>query len=192
MKKFVFLAVVAAILAVTIVIFLKNRQPVDMPGSVITYPSEIRPLETVLPENARADRVLIEKSKRRLTLLYRGAPLKMYDVALGNDPVGKKTKEGDGRTPEGIYAIDRRNRNSNYHRALHISYPNTADTARARSRGVSPGGEIMIHGLPNGMGAIGKLHTARDWTLGCIAVTNEEIMEIWRVVPNGTVVEIIP
>lgn len=191
------MAVVIAIMAAAIILFLKNRQPGKVPGPVVTAPPEIQqqqilPPDTMLPENARADRVLIEKGKRRLTLLHRGSPLKMYAVALGNTPVGKKTQEGDGRTPEGVYSIDRRNRNSSYHRSLHISYPNAADTAQARARGVSPGGEIMIHGLPNGMGSIGKLHTLRDWTLGCIAVTNQDIVEIWRAVPNGTVVEIVP
>jgi murein L,D-transpeptidase YafK len=139
-----------------------------------------------------ADMVLIEKKERRLTLFKNGKPLKSYMVALGSCPVGKKLEEGDKRTPEGTYIIDRRKENSSYHHALHISYPNQNDTAQATARGVPPGGDIMIHGLPNGTGFLGKMHLKRDWTRGCIAVTNPEIEEIWQVVPDGTVVEIQP
>ena len=137
-----------------------------------------------------ADRVVIEKTAHRLSLYYRDRLLKTYTVALGPDPIRPKEREGDGRTPEGTYVIDSRKRDSAFHRALHISYPNHEDRRRARRLGVSPGGAIMIHGLPNGMGAIGKAHLLRDWTQGCIAVTNEEIEELWRVVPNGTRVDI--
>ena len=136
--------------------------------------------------------MLIEKKDRRLTLLNNGKALKAYRVALGRNPEGKKSEEGDKRTPEGTYVIDRRKEQSRYHRALHISYPNPDDTAQAKARGVSPVGDIMIHGLPNGIGFVENLHVKRDWTLGCIAVTNPEIEEIWRAVPDGTVVEIVP
>lgn len=145
-----------------------------------------------LPPETVADKVLIEKKDRRLTLLSNGKTLKVYKVALGRNPEGKKLEEGDKRTPEGTYMIDRRKERSSYHRALHISYPNTADIAQAKARGVSPGGDIMIHGLPNGIGFVGNFHVKRDWTLGCIAVTNSEIEEIWRAVPDGAVVEIMP
>lgn len=145
-----------------------------------------------LPPGTVADRVLIEKKDRRLTLLNSGKTLKVYKVALGRNPEGKKLENGDKRTPEGTYTIDRRKERSSYHRALHISYPNPDDIAQANARGVSPGGDIMIHGLPNGIGFLGKLHLKRDWTLGCIAVTNQEIEEIWRAVPDGAVVEIVP
>ncbi len=150
------------------------------------------PGTSALPAGTTADRIVIDKSERSLTLFYRGQPLKTYEVALGRDPVGHKQQQGDGRTPEGRYTIDFRNRNSSFHRSLHITYPSPADVRSARQRGVSPGGDIMIHGLPNGMGAVGPLHLATDWTEGCIAVTNEEIEEIWRVVPDGTAVEITP
>jgi len=103
-----------------------------------------------------------------------------------------KEREGDGRTPEGHYIIDSRDAASNYHKALHISYPNQQDRARAAKLGVPPGGAIMIHGLPNGMGWLGSAHRLYDWTLGCIAVTDEEIDEIWNMVPVGTAVEIRP
>jgi len=139
-----------------------------------------------------ADLVVLEKSKRTLYLYQNGHMLKSYKVALGSHPVGPKTQAGDGRTPEGRYTIDFRQRNSHYHRSLHVSYPNESDRRNARRRGVSPGGEIFIHGLPNGMGALGKAHRLRDWTLGCIAVTDEEIEEIWRLVPNRTPIEIRP
>ncbi len=145
-----------------------------------------------IPAGTLADRVVIEKGARRLSLFSGARTLKVYRIALGTNPVGPKQQEGDGRTPEGTYVIDSRNKNSAYHRALHVSYPNAEDRQRARRRGVSPGGTIMIHGLPNGTGAIGRAHILRDWTQGCIAVTNEEIEEIWRLVPNGTRVIIKP
>lgn len=144
-----------------------------------------------LPPGTMADKVFIEKRDRRLTLLSNGKTLKVYKVALGRSPEGKKLEEGDKRTPEGMYIIDRRKERSSYHRALHISYPNSDDIAQAKARSVSPGGDIMIHGLPNGIGFVGKFHVKRDWTLGCIAVTNPEIEEIWRAVPDGAVVEIV-
>ncbi len=145
-----------------------------------------------LPRGTVADQVVIEKGARTLSLYHQGHLLKTYKVALGTNAKDRKEREGDGRTPEGTYVIDSRKANSAFHRALHISYPNEQDRAHARQLGVSPGGEIMIHGLPNGMGFIGKAHLLRDWTQGCIAVTNDEIEEIWRVVPNGTRVEIKP
>jgi murein L,D-transpeptidase YafK len=96
------------------------------------------------------------------------------------------------RTPEGLYRIDGRNAHSQFHKSLHISYPNARDRERAQKLGVKPGGDIMIHGLPNGQGSVGKAHLQSDWTWGCIAVTDEEIEEIWRLVPDGTVIEIRP
>lgn len=127
-----------------------------------------------------------------MDLLYKGEVWKSYRVALGGNPVGHKMQRGDSRTPEGTYVLDRRNRHSQFHRSIHISYPNSADRASARRRGVSPGGDIFLHGLPNSMGYIGAAHTARDWTDGCIAVTNEEIDEIWRVVRDGAPIQINP
>jgi len=139
-----------------------------------------------------ADRILIEKGKRRLTLLAKGRVIKTYRIALGGNPIGPKERQGDNKTPEGIYTIDSRVLDSRYHMALHISYPNEKDRKRARRLGVSPGGDIMIHGIKNGFSMVGELHTGSDWTKGCIAVTDEEIEEIERLVPNGTVVEIRP
>jgi len=139
-----------------------------------------------------ADKVLIEKKARTLTLFSKGQVVKTYKVALGGNPVGPKEKQGDNKTPEGLYTIDSRNRNSRYHLALHISYPNEKDRWRAKELGVSPGGDIMIHGIKNGVGWVGSLHSWFDWTQGCIAVTDNEIEEIDKLVPNGTVVEIKP
>lgn len=140
----------------------------------------------------KADRILVEKSARTLSLFKESKVLKTFSVALGTNPVGHKEKEGDGKTPEGFYRINGRNSQSKYHLSLRISYPNAADIAAAKKQGVSPGGEIMIHGLPNGMGALGAAHRLKDWTIGCIAVTNEEIQEIWDSVSDGTSIEIRP
>lgn len=145
-----------------------------------------------LPKDAHADKVLVLKSERALELLDHGTVLKKYRVALGGTPVGKKQKQGDHKTPEGFYVIDHRNEHSHYYRALHISYPNEDDRAEARKAGVSPGGDVMIHGLPNGLGWVGSKHRWRDWTDGCIAVTNNEMDEIWRTVADGTPIEIRP
>lgn len=139
-----------------------------------------------------ADRVLIEKTARRLTLLQRGHVLKSYRVSLGRRPEGPKQQEGDYRTPEGRYVIDARTPRSRFHLALHVSYPNAQDIAQAAARGVSPGGDIMIHGIRNGFSWVGRLHRLIDWTQGCIAITNPEIDEIARAVPDGTEVEIRP
>lgn len=145
-----------------------------------------------LRRTAIADHVVVNKTTRRLTLLRGGEVLKSYPVSLGSQPIGPKREEGDERTPEGRYVIDWRNPQSRFHLSLHVSYPDSADTAHAETRGVSAGGQIMIHGLPNGFGWIGRLHRLVDWTDGCIAVTDAEIREIWRAVPDGTPVEIRP
>ena len=139
-----------------------------------------------------ADRIIIYKRARTMELIRAGKVLKTYKIALGGEPVGPKTRQGDHRTPEGVYVIDSRNAHSQFHRSLHISYPNAADKERARKLGVATGGDIYIHGLPNGYGFIGAAHRARDWTDGCIAVTDHEIEEIWLLVDNGTPVEIQP
>lgn len=139
-----------------------------------------------------ADKVLIEKQARRLTLISKSEVIKTYNIALGGNPVGPKEREGDNKTPEGIYFIDSRNGNSGYHLSLHISYPNELDKMRARELGVCPGGDIMIHGIKNEFSPVGASHAESDWTQGCIAVTNQEMEEIYKLVPNGTLVEITP
>ncbi len=148
--------------------------------------------EAVVILNGTADRILIEKKERRLSLLTKGKVLKTYPIALGGNPIGPKERKGDNKTPEGNYVIDARNKNSRFHLSLHVSYPNEKDKKRARALGVSPGGDIMIHGIKNGLAWAGEKHAEVDWTQGCIAVTDEEIEEIVKVVPNGTAVEIRP
>jgi len=138
------------------------------------------------------DKVLVEKSERRMTLLHDGSTVKTYRVSLGREPVGDKERQGDGRTPEGTYRIDRRNAASQYHLSLHIAYPDEVHRARARKLGVSPGGDIFIHGLPNGFAWTGRAQHFTDWTAGCIAVGNDEIEEIWKLVSDGTPIEIRP
>ena len=145
-----------------------------------------------LPVGTTIDRILVEKSARRLSIFREGKKLKSYRVALGRSPIGPKEQEGDMKTPEGLYKIDSRNPQSAYHLALHVSYPSNEDNARAADRGVSAGFDIMIHGIENGGGWIGAFHRWHNWTAGCIALTDEEIEELWRVTPDGTPIEIQP
>ncbi|MEM0963854.1 MAG: L,D-transpeptidase family protein [Bacteroidota bacterium] len=140
-----------------------------------------------------ADRVVVDKSERRLWLMAGDAPLATYPVSFGARlDNGHKQREGDERTPEGVYTLDWRNPDSCCHRSLHVSYPNAEDVARAEAAGEDPGGMIMIHGLINGTGWLGRLHRLRNWTDGCIAVTNDEMDRIWDAVPDGTPIEIRP
>jgi murein L,D-transpeptidase YafK len=170
-------------------------------GLVASAPSPVaapitpaRPVTSaaVAPPVALADSIVIEKKAHKLTLFYLGRPMRSYLVALGANPVGDKLRAGDNRTPEGLFSIESRNPVSKYHLALRISYPDARHRARSQALGVEPGGDIMIHGLPNGLGAAGATHRVADWTNGCIALTDEEIEEIWNVVPIGTPVEIKP
>jgi murein L,D-transpeptidase YafK len=147
---------------------------------------------TPLPAGTKADSVLVLKKERRLILMRNAREIKEYSIVLGGEPEGKKTREGDQRTPEGRYILDYRNPRSQAHLSLHISYPNENDIVEARARGVRPGGAIMIHGIHQGYGYFGRLHRLIDWTDGCVGVTNDEIEEIWRCVPDGTPIEIRP
>jgi len=148
--------------------------------------------EITLASLIRADKVVVIKKKRVLLLVKDGEILRKYRVAIGRNPVGSKTRQGDNKTPEGEYVLDRRNRSSRFYRSIHISYPNAKDINRAQQKGVAPGSDIMIHGLPRNYEDVGELHTVTDWTRGCIAVTNAEIDEIWSFVPDGTPIEIRP
>lgn len=139
-----------------------------------------------------ADRVIIYKQQRRLVLLSRGKEVRSYKIALGGEPVGPKTRQGDHRTPEGSYILDARNANSHFYKAFHISYPDSKDIAVAKRSGVNPGGDIMLHGLPREYAWVGKAHVLHDWTDGCIAVTNQEMDELWELVPIGTPIDIKP
>jgi tetratricopeptide (TPR) repeat protein len=171
------------------------QQEVKSKGNeIITLQKKIEVLEQKVfaIQKGPADKILIEKKERRLTLISRGEVLKTYKIALGGNPNGPKERQGDNKTPEGTYVIDSRNKDSRYHLSLHISYPNEKDKQRAKELGVSPGGDIMIHGIKNGFSWVGDFHTEVDWTKGCIAVTDEEIEEIEKLAPNGTIVEIRP
>jgi murein L,D-transpeptidase YafK len=143
-------------------------------------------------ENVKVDRVILKKSERKLILMKGETVLKSYKVALGRNPIGPKKQEGDKKTPEGSYIIDRHDQKSSFHLSLHISYPSAADREQALRSGVRPGGDIMIHGIKNGMGWIGSLHRLVDWTQGCIAVTNQEIEEIYNSVSDGTPIDLQP
>ncbi|MCF6256286.1 MAG: L,D-transpeptidase family protein [Gammaproteobacteria bacterium] len=138
------------------------------------------------------DSVLVDKSEKKIYLLSEGKPLKEYDVVFGENPKGHKQQEGDERTPEGKYILDYRKADSSFYKAIHISYPNEEDKARARKIGVDPGGLIMIHGQKNGFGWLSWLMQWFNWTDGCIAVTNAEMDEIWKLVEVGTPIEIRP
>ena len=144
-----------------------------------------------LPTSIVIDKVFVDKSARTLQLLSDDKVIKSYHIALGGNPIGHKQQEGDQRTPVGSYTLDYKNEKSKLYRSIHISYPNAADKARAKSRGVSAGGDIMIHGQKNGFGALGLLNQQRDWTEGCIAVTNDEMDEIMAAVKVGTPIEIV-
>lgn len=152
------------------------------------------PLESAMskPKMYSADSIVLDKSARKLSMYDHGRLVKSYVVALGRNPVGDKVRRGDGRTPEGLYRINGRNPGSKYHLSLRVSYPSADDRALAARRGVSPGGDIMLHGLPKEFATVGALHREQDWTEGCVALTNEEIEEIWRAVPDGAWIHIKP
>ena len=161
---------------------------------VLIILAQAAPAQAQIPrlDPTRADLVVVYKSKRVLQLKRQGKLLKAFKIALGRDPHGTKRMEGDGRTPEGVYTLDWRNPNSEFYRSIHISYPHPRDLQHADRWGVDPGGLIMLHGLPNGLGAPQVGHPRIDWTNGCIAVTNEEMDEIWRRVEDGTTIIIYP
>ena len=145
-----------------------------------------------LPENTPITRLVVIKSKRQMWAYNQDTLVKIYPISLGKSPIGHKQFEGDKKTPEGIYRINERNPNSAYHKNLGISYPNAEDKAYALSQGKSPGGLIKIHGLPNKFPDIGRQHLRKDWTDGCIAVTNEEIDELFNAVVHNAEIDIRP
>ncbi len=171
-----FSAIVLVLLIAAVVAIVWLRPAPDLPPAV--------------PLSGQVDRIVIEKSARRMTLLQDGQILRSYVIALGFTPEGDKLREGDGRTPEGLFRIDRRNDRSAYHLSLGLDYPQQNDRDRAAAAGENPGGDIMIHGQPNVLPD--TLALTGDWTAGCIALTNDEIREIWQVTPIGTPVEIRP
>jgi murein L,D-transpeptidase YafK len=175
-----FLPVLCPIAAVVVLAFL----------SIALAASQAQHRDT--PADAKADRVLVLKHRHILQLLHNGKVVKQYMVALGGSPVGPKTEQGDHKTPEGTYVLDSRNAKSQFYKSLHISYPTPAQRTAARKRGVSPGGDVFIHGLPNAYRAVGAAHRLHDWTDGCIAVTDDEMDEIWLAVADETPIEIRP
>lgn len=144
----------------------------------------------VLPDDARADRIVVEKARRRLTLYDGSIAIRSYPISLGWNPKGPKQREGDRRTPEGTYRITEHKRDSAYFRALRISYPEERDLRQAARSGVNAGSDIMVHGIRNGLGFVGRAQRSYDWTAGCIAVTDPEMAEIFRVTQKGATIEI--
>ena len=138
------------------------------------------------------EKVLVLKSAHQLQLINDGKPIKTYRISLGKNPRGPKLMEGDKRTPEGFYWIDWRKTSNNFNLAMHISYPNITDSARARREGVEPGGMIMIHGTPDTEDTPEDLFHTLDWTDGCVAMRNRDMREVWNLVPDGTMIEIRP
>ena len=139
-----------------------------------------------------ADKVIVEKENRKLYLMKNGEAFRTFDIALGVEPVGDKEREGDQKTPEGNYSLDDRNPDSDFFLAIHISYPNSADRADARVKGYDPGGAIMIHGQPNVPTYSAAYYRTQDWTNGCIAVSNSDMIDIWLMTQNDTPIEILP
>jgi len=147
-----------------------------------------RPGDTV----HRVDRVIVRKGERRLLLMHGSDTLRSYHVELGLNPTGRKEQSGDSRTPEGTYRLGHRNAHSDYFLSIQVSYPNAADLERARAHHWDPGGSIMIHGMPNHLKRAPKYYESHDWTDGCIAVSNADMTEIWRLTPENVSIEILP
>lgn len=148
--------------------------------------------EAALKEGTKIDQLVVYKSKHELVIFSKGEKVKTYSISLGKEPIGAKEFEGDNKTPEGTYQISSKNLHSAYHKNLGISYPNEADKSQARKHEKLAGGDIKIHGLPNGVGFIYKFHRWYDWTQGCIAITNVEMDELFDAVDVGTPIEIKP
>lgn len=142
------------------------------------------------PLTGVVDRIVVQKAARRMMLYREGALLREYRIALGFAPLGTKDRQGDGRTPEGVFKIDRRNASSAYHLSLGINYPRAEDRARGLAGGFDPGGDIFFHGQPNALPSDAVI--PGDWTAGCMALTDAEMREIWPAIPIGTEVEILP
>jgi murein L,D-transpeptidase YafK len=184
----------SALLACVATVVSADTIPIVLAGAPRTAAPPASPVAAAMarPKLFSADSLVLDKSERRLTLFERGKAVQTYSVALGPNPVGAKVQRGDGRTPEGLYHLQGRNPESKYHLALRISYPNAVDRVRAAKSGVPTGGDIMIHGLPKAFATVGALHRQQDWTEGCVAVTNDEIEEIWRNVSDHARILIKP
>jgi murein L,D-transpeptidase YafK len=152
--------------------------------------SPMRPLPPQPPLTGAVERIIIDKSERQMQLIQDGKPVRTYAIALGFAPEGDKLRQGDGKTPEGEFTVDRRNSESAFHLSVGLDYPRPSDVEEATKAGYSPGGDIFIHGQPNALPD--GLKIKGDWTAGCIALTNAEMREVWAVTPIGTKVEIRP
>jgi murein L,D-transpeptidase YafK len=139
-----------------------------------------------------AEKIVVEKAERKLHLIIDGEPFRTFDIALGIRPEGHKEHEGDFKTPEGAYWLDTRNPHSEFFLSIHVSYPNVDDARQARSKGLQPGGAIMIHGQPNEPTRSEAYYRTQDWTNGCIAVSNSDMIDIWLMTPDNTPIEIKP
>lgn len=200
MKKFIILifCIIAMLCMLAISIYQDTpNNPAATAKNQSTPTLSARQLELVnqppLPPDTKIDKLIVYKSKREMHALYHDKLMKIYPIALGKNPIGHKEFEGDNKTPEGTYTINDRNPKSNYHKNLGISYPNKADIAHAKAHGKSAGGAIKIHGIKNGLGeVIGANHLLKDWTQGCIAVTNPEMDELYHAVLDNATIEILP
>jgi len=148
--------------------------------------------ESKFPANVIIDKIEVYKSKREMLVYSKGILIKTYKVSIGGTPVGRKEYEGDKKTPEGVYSINAKNPNSGWYKNLGVSYPNKEDVRRAKLLGKAPGGDVKIHGVKNGYAFIGKFQRWLNWTAGCIALTDQEVDEIYDHTPIGTKIEIKP
>jgi murein L,D-transpeptidase YafK len=166
--------------------------PASIVGEGSATASDPSPLPTLTASLPIADQIVVRKSERRLYLLHRGEMIRSYRVALGLVPQGAKERAGDFRTPEGHYQLTRRNTRSDYFLSIQVSYPNAEDTRRAHSHHMDPGGSIMIHGLPNNLRHAPDYYATADWTDGCIALSNSDMVEVWLMTQDNVRVEILP
>lgn len=196
-KKKIFgtLSIAIIIVCLGYAYFKYNRYlpTLDQPHTPALAQLDIQKIRAQTPINL----VKVFKAKRTLEILHHDQVIKTYSMRLGFDPIGHKVKEGDGKTPEGRYVIDWRNPQSQFYKSLHISYPNAKDKATAQALGVSAGGDVMIHGSANNkqLKALPELMDympRNDWTWGCVAVRNVDMDELWKLVDNGTAIEIVP
>jgi len=159
-------------------------------AALVVLPGAMQP--AIASDFPVADKILVEKAKRRLHLLSNGVAFRTFKIALGLAPDGDKEQEGDQKTPEGYYMLDGRNPDSDYFLSIHISYPSITDRVEAKKKGVQPGGQIMIHGQPNVPNFSAAYYAREDWTNGCIAVSNSDMIDIWLMTPESVPIEILP
>lgn len=181
---------ISALVLLTIFLFSGAAAAENLAMAITQYPEAKSQDDSTT--GIRVDRVEVRKGERRIYLMSDGEAVRSYRISLGDNPVGHKLFEGDERTPEGEYTLDWRNPGSQFHKSIHVSYPNDRDREDAAAWGLDPGGQIMIHGLPNDVGDMAFAYTGLDWTDGCIAVSNAAIDEIWSLVSDGTPIKIYP